>query len=191
MFKKQIILAFILFVQLIYSQNELVYTNYSWDKNPSYSIEEGNTEPIISIKDKTITEFYFQESEGLVEYFLEHKILWLNSDDDIESYNKIYLPYSSTSELMVNKARVITKSGDVIELDNSKILTAQDEETGRNYKFFAFEGVQKGSFIEYYYVEKRYPKYSGNLIEFQSKFNKKNIEFDLYAPKNLIFKFKN
>ena len=190
MLKNQIIIAFLLFVQLISSQNDLVYTTYSWDKNPTYKIEEGNTEPIIAIKDKILTEFYFQGNDGLVEYYLEHKVLWLNSDDNIENYNKIYLPYTTTSELMVNKARVITKKGTVIELDDSKILTAQDEETGRNYKFFAFEGVEKGSFIEYYYVVRRYPRYSGNLIDFQSSYNKKNIEFDLYAPKNLIFKFK-
>lgn len=190
MLKNQIIIAFLLFVQLISSQNDLVYTTYSWDKNPTYKIEEGNTEPIIAIKDKILTEFYFQGNDGLVEYYLEHKVLWLNSDDNIENYNKIYLPYTATSELMVSKARVITKNGTVIELDDSKILTAQDEETGRNYKFFAFEGVEKGSFIEYYYVVRRYPRYSGNLIDFQSSYNKKNIEFDLYAPKNLIFKFK-
>ncbi|MFD0990671.1 DUF3857 domain-containing protein [Mariniflexile jejuense] len=190
MLKNQIIIAFLLFIQLISSQNDLVYTNYSWDKNPAYKIEEGNTEPITAIKDKILTEFYFQGNDGLVEYYLEHRVLWLNSDDNIENYNKIYLPYTATSELMVNKARVITKNGTVIELDDSKILTAQDEETGRNYKFFAFEGVEKGSFIEYFYVVRRYPRYSGNLIDFQSSYNKKNIEFDLYAPKNLIFKFK-
>lgn len=190
MSKSSIILSFLLFTQLIISQNDLIYTNYAWDKNPSYKIDEGNTEPIIALKDKTLTEFYFQGDDGLVEYFLEHRVLWLNSDDKIEDFNKIYLPYSSSSELMVNKARVITKNGSIIELDDSKILTAQDEETGRHYKFFAFEGVEKGSFIEYYYVVKRYPRYSGNQIDFQSSYSKKNIEFDLYAPKNLIFKFK-
>ena len=190
MLKNPLIVSLLLLTQIIYSQNELEYTSYSWENNPSYKIEEGNNDPIIAIKDKVLTEFHFQDNDGLVEYFLEHKILWLNSDDNIENFNKIYLPYSSTSELMVNKARVITKTGSVIELDESKILTAQDEETGRHYKFFAFEGVEKGSFIEYYYVVKRYPKYSGNLIEFQSDYNKKNVQFDLYAPKNLIFQFK-
>ncbi|WP_339916105.1 DUF3857 domain-containing protein [Yeosuana marina] len=189
MLKTKLIFTFILVTQLVSSQNELFYKSYKWDDNPSYKIEEGNNEPIIALKDKIITEFYFQDN-GLVEYFLEHKVLWLNSDEEIENYNKIYLPYSSNSELMVNKARVITKDGSVIELDDSKILTAKDEETGRNYKFFAFEGIGKGSFIEYYYVVKRYPRYNGNRITFQTDYSKKNVEFDLFAPKNLIFKFK-
>ncbi|MCF7559701.1 DUF3857 domain-containing protein [Sabulilitoribacter multivorans] len=190
MLKAKFILVFILFTQLAFTQKELpFYTSYSWDKNPSYSMTEDVEDPIIALKDKILTEFYFQE-EGLVEYFLEHRVLWLNSDDKIESYNKIYLPYTATSELKVNKARVIKKNGEIVELDDSKILTAQDEETGQNYKYFAFEGIEKGSFIEYYYVVRRYPRYKGNKITFQTDYKKNNVEFDLYSPNNLIFEFK-
>jgi len=187
--KTILLLPILLLTQLAISQNALFFENYSWEKTPNYSIAEGTTDHIIALKDKVATEFYF-EDDGLVEYFLKHKILWLNSDEKIEAYNKVYLPYNASSELKMNKARVITKEGEVLELDDSKILTAEDEETGGNYKYYAFEGVAKGSFIEYYYVVKRYPKYSGNDIIFQSNFDKKNIEFDLYAPQNLIFKFK-
>ncbi len=189
MLKIKLALIFVFTLQIASSQNEPFYTTYSWDENPSYKVEEGSDAPIIALKDKILTEFYFQEN-GLVEYFLEHRVLWLNSDDKIESYNKIYLPYSSTSELKVNRARVIKKNGEVVELDESKILTAQDEETGKNYKFFAFEGITKGSFIEYYYVVRRYPRYKGNRVLLQTDYKKKNIEFDVYAPNNLVFDFK-
>lgn len=189
MLKTKLIVAFLFITQLVVSQDEPFYTSYSWDENPTYSIEKGTEEAMIALKDKTLTEFYFQE-DGLVEFFLEHRILWLNSDEKIESYNKVYLPYTSTSELKINRARVINKDGEVIELDESKILTAQNEETGQNHKFFAFEGIEKGSFIEYYYVVKRYPRYKGNRITFQADFKKQNVEFDLYAPNNLVFEFK-
>jgi hypothetical protein len=189
MFKIKLTLVFVLLFQVIFSQSELFYNSYFWDEKPAYHIEENTVEPIIALKDKVLTEFSFQE-DGLVEYFLEHKVYWLNSDKTIENYNKIYLPYSSNSELKVNKARVITKDGNILELDESKILTAQDEETGKNYKFFAFEGIEKGSFIEYYYVVKRYPRYNGNQIIFQTDYKIKNVEFDLFAPNNLIFDFK-
>jgi len=189
MLKTKLLFYVICFSQLIFSQTEPFYTNYSWEENPSYIIEESVDDPLIALKDKILIEFYFQE-DGLVEYFLEHRVLWLNSDEKIESFNKVYLPYTSNSELKVNKARVIKKGGEVIDLDESKILTAQDEETGQNYKFFAFEGIEKGSFIEYYYVVKRYPRYKGNKITFQSDYEKRHVEFDLYAPNNLIFDFK-
>ena len=182
--------VFVMFTHLLVAQNEPFFKSYDWDENPVYNINDNNNEDIIAVKEKILTEFYFQGDEGLVEYFLEHRILWLNSDESIEDYNKVYLPYSSSSNLEVNKGRVITKDGNVIELDDSKILTAQNDETGKEYKFFAFEGIEKGSFIEYYYVVKRLPQYKGNRINVQSYYSKKNVEFDVYAPKNLIFKFK-
>ncbi|MBC3756829.1 DUF3857 domain-containing protein [Hyunsoonleella sp. SJ7] len=184
-----LLFTFILASQITLAQNELFFKDYSWEAEPNYAVEANIEDGIIALKDKIATEFYF-EDDGLVEYFLEHRVLWLNSDEKIEAYNKVYLPYNATSELVVNKARVITKEGKIIELDDSKILTSKDEETGRNYKFFAFEGITKGSIIEYYYVTKRYPRYSGNRLTFQTSYKKKNVEFDLFAPKNLIFEFK-
>ena len=188
--KKHIIVLIIVITSLTtFSQTIPFFKSYDWEQNPSYNITENNDENLIALKEKIVTEFYFEEG-ALFEYFLEHKILWLNSDDAIEDYNKIYLPFSSESELQINKARVITNNGKVINLDESKILTAQDEETGRQYKYFAFEGITKGSFIEYIYVVKKQPAYMGKRLNIQSYFNKKNVEFELLSPSNLTFKFK-
>ncbi len=166
------------------------YQDYDWDKNPSYSNEGFSEKSMASVKEKVVTEFYFNDEGGLVEYFLEHNVYYLNSDDAIEDYNKIYLPHSSDSNLEVTKARVILKDGNIYDLDDSKILTATNEETNKIYKYFAFEGIEKGSYIEYLYVVKRYPSYKGKRLNFQSSFQKNNVEFDLFAPTNLIFKFK-
>lgn len=190
--KKQInLILLILFISLYSKAQEKqpFYKSYSWSDNPIYSAVGFEDEQLVSLKDKIVTEFFF-EDDNLIEYYIEHRVLWLNSDEKIEDYNKVYLPYSNNSFLEVNKARVITKDGKVIELDDSKILTAQDEETNRSYKYFAFEGIEKGSFIEYYYVLKRIPKYKGRRITFQSSYPKNNVEFDLYSPNNLIFDFK-
>lgn len=188
--KKKLTVLFIgLFISnVLLSQVDPFFKQYDWETNPKYEIVDNN-EDIVSLKDKIVTEFYF-ENNSLVEYFLEHKVLWLNSDEKIEDYNKVYLPHSSSSELVINKARVIDEKGNIIELDKSKILTASDEETGKKYKYFAFEGLKKGSFIEYFYVQKKTPSYQGRKLYLQSSFDKKNVEFDLLSPKNLVFKFK-
>ena len=186
---KYLLLVILLFsLQVVFSQQLPFFKSYDWDSNPNYKIEKVD-EGMVAVKEKIVTEFYFEES-SLVEYFLEHKILWLNSDEKIEDYNKVYLPYSSNSNLEINKARVITNKGKIINLDESKILTASDEETGKKYKYFAFEGITKGSFIEYIYVVKKSPTYKGKKLNLQSSYNKKIVEFDLFSPKNLIFKFK-
>lgn len=182
------LLTYFLILSTAYSQ--AFYENYDWDKTPNYNAKDYADENLVSVKEKFATEFYFTSDDKFVEFYLEHKAYFLNSDEAIEDYNKVYLPYDSNSELVVNKARVITPSGKVIDLDDSKILTATDDETQRTFKYFAFEGIEKGSFIEFMYVVKRSPSYSGKRISFQDDFNKNNVEFDLFAPHNLIFKFK-
>ena len=164
------------------------YESYTWETTPSYQVEESDKD-MVAIKDKIVTEFYF-EDQNLTEYYLEHKILWLNSDDRIEEYNKIYLPFSNNASLKISKARVIKKTGEVIELEESKILSAEDEETGRKYKYFALEGIEKGSIVEYYYAVKKRPTYQGARIDIQNDYDKQIVEFDLYAPSNLLFTFK-
>ena len=164
------------------------YESYTWETTPSYQVEESDKD-MVAIKDKIVTEFYF-EDQNLTEYYLEHKILWLNSDDRIEEYNKIYLPFSNNASLKLSKARVIKKTGEVIELEESKILSAEDEETGRKYKYFALEGIEKGSIVEYYYAVKKRPTYQGARIDIQNDYDKQIVEFDLYAPSNLLFTFK-
>ena len=170
------------------AQTAPFYESYNWETNPSYQII-GSDNDMVAIKDKVVTEFYF-EDQSLTEYYLEHKILWLNSDDRIEEYNKIYLPFSNNASLQVSKARVIKKTGEVIELDESKILSAENEESGRKYNYFALEGIEKESIVEYYYVVKRRPKYQGARVDIQNDYNKQTVEFDLYAPANLLFTFK-
>ena len=87
--KISLLVAVLCVFQLAVSQDAPYFESYDWEENPSYAVEEGNTEDMIAVKEKTVTEFYFQKKD-LVEYFLEHKVLWLNSDDAIEEYNKIY-----------------------------------------------------------------------------------------------------
>ncbi|QAA81473.1 DUF3857 domain-containing protein [Aequorivita sp. H23M31] len=181
--------ALLFMAPLLLAQESPFYKNYSWEKIPKFSVQVPDSTSILGLKDKIITEFLY-EGDNFLEYFLEHKALWLNSDDRIEEYNKIYLPYSNTSELLISKARVIKPNGQIMELDDSKILTAEDEETQSVYKFFAFEGIEKGSIIEYYYLIKRVPEYSGRRLVFQTYYDKQDVSFDLYSPSNLIFQFK-
>lgn len=180
----------LLITTVMFSQSTPYYVTYNWDENPQYQVDPNTTEEILGIKNKVVTEFFMSSENDMEEYYLEHKVLWLNSDSAIEYYNKVYLPFSSSTQLEVNRARVITKDGRVVQLDESSILTARDEETGRQYKYFAFEGIEKGSFIEYYYILKKQPEYQGKKINLQSDVEWKNLSFDLYSPEHLVFKFK-
>jgi len=164
---------------------------YNWNEQPNYTQYNNDSEEIIGVKDKQIVDFEYDDVGRLVLYKLLHKAYILNSDEQIENYNKLYLPYTSSEEdLKVIQARVIKKNGDIIKLDKNKLLTAKDEESGREYKYYAFEGVDKGSVIEYFYIIKTSVECSGTKESPQKTFTNNNYSFDLYAPNNLIFKTK-
>ena len=164
------------------------YESYNWEITPSYQIEESDND-MVAIKDKVVTEFIF-EDQNLIEYYLEHKVLWLNSDDRIEEYTKVYLPIANDASQVVINVRIIKKTGEIIVLDKSRILRSEDDETGRDFNYFSIDDVEKGSIIEYYYVIKRSPKFQGAMVDIESDYDKQTIEFDLYAPSNLRFSFK-
>ena len=164
------------------------YESYNWEITPSYQIEESDND-MVAIKDKVVTEFIF-EDQNLIEYYLEHKVLWLNSDDRIEEYTKVYLPIANDASQVVINVRMIKKTGEIIVLDKSRILRSEDDETGRDFNYFSIDDVEKGSIIEYYYVIKRRPKFQGAMVDIESDYDKQTIEFDLYAPSNLRFSFK-
>ena len=164
------------------------YESYNWEISPSYQIEESDND-MVAIKDKVVTEFIF-EDQNLIEYYLEHKVLWLNSDDRIEEYTKVYLPIANDASQVVINARIIKKTGEIIVLDKSRILRSEGDETGRDFNYYSIDDVEKGSIIEYYYVIKRRPKFQGAMVDIQSDYDKQTVEFDLYAPSNLRFSFK-
>jgi len=170
------------------AQTAPFYESYNWEITPSYQIEESDND-MVAIKDKVVTEFIF-EDQNLIEYYLEHKVLWLNSDDRIEEYTKVYLPIANDASQVVINVRIIKKTGEIIVLDKSRILRSEDDETGRDFNYFSIDDVEKGSIIEYYYVIKRRPKFQGAMVDIESDYDKQTVEFDLYAPSNLRFSFK-
>ena len=183
--------SFILFLFITstsFTQTVPFFKSYNWELNPKYTIESSDKD-MIAIKDKVVTEFIF-EDQNLIEYYLEHKILWLNSDDRIEEYTKVYLPSANDASQVVINVRIIKKTGEIIVLDKSRILGSENEKTGIKFNYFSIDAIEKGSIIEYYYVAKRRPKLQGAMVDIESDYDKQTVEFDLYAPSNLSFSFK-
>lgn len=186
--KELIFITLFLFSVIGFSQN-LEYINYNWDENidiSKYKIDLN--EDLKSYKEHHQKEFYL-ENDSFLQIDLTHKLIWLNSDEAIENYNKVYLPYDNTSELVLSKARVIKANGDVLELSEDKILTAKDEETKREYKYYAVEGIEKGCFVEFIYAIKKIASYKGSKLVLQDNYAKHNISFELFAPSDFYFEF--
>lgn len=183
------IIIFSLLVNIAAAQSSFYYETYDWENSPSYPEVTSSDAEIQGLKNHIVSEFYVEDG-GFVEYYLEHEQLLLSSDGKIEEYNKIYLPYSNSTEILLHKARVINKNGKVIEVPDDKIFDAVDEETNRKYQYLALEGLEIGSVLERMYVYKRRPQYNGKYLRLQEDYDKYDVKFELICPEHLLFDFK-
>lgn len=177
------------------AQHTPFYKLYDWENDISSLTSYRDSLPeeeLIYIKNLSSFEFSYKKVENnpLTQYVLIHKSILLRSDNAIEENNKVYISFNENTSILTTKARVITPSNKIIELDSSKILTAVDENTNTTYKYFAFEGIEKGSIVEYYYVIEKKPFYEGSYITYQENHAIYNYTFQLISPDNLVFKFK-
>ncbi|MDX1651879.1 MAG: DUF3857 domain-containing protein [Brumimicrobium sp.] len=166
--------------------------SYDWEENPTLTeviINDTNT-AFIYLKNFESREFFDMDNGSFTEYVLTHRKIKLLSDRGIEGYNKIYLPVESDEEFLIEKARVINSKGKVIELNKKDIKEGFDEESERKYRYFAFEGIDIGSEIEYIFMYNRYPKLTGRLKDVQQNFLQKNYGFEVIAPQRLVIDFK-
>ncbi|MBL4651498.1 MAG: DUF3857 domain-containing protein [Flavobacteriales bacterium] len=176
---------------LIGSTQDLYYQDYTWDKEPDFKtvkIEEDEHEVIV--KDKRAIEFAYDSDNGFFEYYLKHRIIYIGTEKAIESNNRVYIPSDRIIESIFHKARVVSKEGKITELDEDDIKEAKDEESDDSYRYFALEGVEIGSFVEYLYLVKKSASYKGKIEYYQGEERRRDISFDLISPINLIFKTK-
>lgn len=126
------------------------YKSYQWEASPKlHQLSESDQQiPELVVKESHILEFVLDKNNFLC-YKLLHKIIKVNSDEAIERNNRIYLPLAASAKIIVNQARVINLKGEVKELKNEDIKEGINEETKTTYRYFALEGVDKGSEIEY------------------------------------------
>lgn len=191
-FNKIAIAAFaimLIFNSVNASAQDLYYADYDWEANPKAYQTDKEIDGELVLKNKRAVEFEF-EGEAFYEFFLHHKKIYVNSDEAIERNNRVYLPTADVEEVLMQKARVITSKGKVIELDEDDILEAKDEENRQSFRYFAFEGVDKGSCIEYFFLFKKYPEFRGARTILQSDRDARNVSFDLISPRFLKPKVK-
>lgn len=185
--KSRIIVFFAAFISAsVYSQ-DFYYQNYDWNKR-NIILEDTSGERKTILLRKEVIEYGYT-GDILYEYDLWHEVELINAEEVIELNNKKYIPYRNDAEVLIAKARVIKPDKSEIILDESKILTSYDETSKQYYKYFAFEGLQKGCIVEHYYVIKKNPEFYGVYSMIQTDYPIKKYAFDLFSPENLIFKF--
>jgi hypothetical protein len=174
----------------LFSQDPF-YKTYNWEVAPTlHSVSTYENEfPAIELKENNVVEFIYNDNV-LTSYILVHKIIKANNDDGIEKNNRIFLPFSDDTKMIVTKARVINSKGEVKELNESDIKVGENKENKSVYRYFALEGLDQGSEIEYIFVIHQDGEYYGRAFQLQNNMFKKNVELKIISPSNLVFKTK-
>jgi len=166
--------------------------SYKLSDSPVYDKSiKANDDNSAVLKENYQIEFIFEEG-GLSCYVLMHKKVRVFTDKGVENNNKVYIPFAEEGDLKNYEARVIMPDGKVRSLGADAVKEGVDEESNYKFKYFAFEGIEKGVDLEYfYYMRRNSMSYKGKAISLQSTSTVKyDVDFSLLAPDNLLFKSK-
>ena len=146
----------------------------------------------VILKDVRIYNYFYDKStekSTLTQVQTRHRIIQINDTRAIESYNRLYIPLGGVLEIMDIQARTIAPDGKITELDKYKIKELANKEGEGAYKIFAFEGLEKGSRLEYFYKVKEDVDYSlRNTV--QGSDPVQFSQFEIITPDNLKFEYK-
>jgi len=187
--KKLILISALLSVQYAYSQTPPIEREKWVEKPVIYALNSKySKEPAIVVSDKIRVEFVDETKQEMAEYYTMHKIIHINDDRGIETFNKIYLNFNEKSDIVDVKARTILPGGKIIELDKNNIKDIKDKE-GNEYKIFALDGLEKGCDVEYLYTFKRPVSFFGREVV-QGNSPILETTFQIIAPGRLKFDLK-
>ncbi len=131
------------------------------------------------LSEKNFLEYAFDEKNSLYRYYGTHRRIHLNESKAVESYNKIILPINSTSELLMIKARGISKNGTVKEVGIEAVKELEEE--GRIYKILAVEGLEVGGEVDFYFLFRSAPNMFGSEVV-QESIPIRETEFRIISP---------
>ncbi len=109
-----------------YSQQPKIVTE-SWEANPTiHSIDKKyDNESAVVLLDKRRVE-YIDGKDELFVYRTLHKIVRVNDDKGIESFNTVYLGVADNSDIIDIRARTILPNKKIIEVDRKNIKDLKD-----------------------------------------------------------------
>lgn len=145
-----------------------------------------NNESAVILLDKRRVEF-IDEKDEVAAYKTLHRRIHIIDDKGIEQFNKVYLPVSSSNEIVDIMARTILPSGKIITVDSKNIRDLKEDD--QNYKIFAMEGLEKGCDVEFYYIYKANVSYFGREI-IQNNYPVLEAAVAVISPARLIFEMK-
>ncbi len=187
---KKILFPLLFPLSVCMAQQQPAINREEWDPKPTLHPIDNKyaKESAVILLDIRRMEYIDEVKNEVGLYRTLHRIIRVNDDKGIESFNKIYLGVTDNSDIVDIRARTILPSGKIIEIDKQNIKDLKEED-GNMYKIFAMEGLEKGCEVEYYYTFKRSAVYFGRE-QIQNGFPVLNARLQIVAPERLGFQIK-
>ncbi len=182
---KQLILLFTLLGLSQVNGQSYSSEDYNWGEAKYDVLKVDDSTNVYDILNKRLFHYYYNSNNDLIAEYLFHRKAYINSNDAIERLNKIYISQSKDN-IRKFMARVINSSGKTIEITEEKILKGVDEDTEQEYVYFAMEGLEVGSQIEYFFIKEINPTLNGLLQNIQGYEPIQRYELDIISPWNLV-----
>ncbi|WP_306642250.1 DUF3857 domain-containing protein [Sanyastnella coralliicola] len=168
------------------------YEDYDWKEEAVLTdMPEGvENEGAFFTKYHSFRELLLTEKGYPIERYTVHYIRKVVTEEAIENENKIYYLSNESENVVTQKARVIRPDGEVRLIGTDELVTAENEETGQTQRYFALEGLEPGSDVEYILQVLRFPSQNGVIIYFQGSEPKFDYNFELIYPQGLGYTWK-
>lgn len=164
--------------------------SYDWDparKLYSLTSEEDNFQEYVL---KAYRGYQYRwEGDNLITYFTDHRIIRVKTSNAIERHNRIYISMRNVQDIVLLKARSISKAGKITLFDQKNLKEVKDDKSDNTYRIFAIEGVETESEIEYLYTLKMNGRTQESYY-FQQETPIRDFSFLLVSPKSLSFDFR-
>ena len=131
---------------------------------------------------------YNEQQYRLTEETYLHRIVYVNSEDALNDYNKLYVPVNTDNDLKDYNVRVISPNGQAHTIGKDALQHGQTDQ-GDKYLYFAISGMEKGCLVDFYYLLDRSTVLSGTYLPMQSSMPIDSSNFELDCPSYLTFAF--
>lgn len=165
-------------------------TSYDWD--PAPAIPDGlrqGTDSDVLLKRNTISQ-YDDSGQELAFYELFHLQRYAHDEASVEANKTMEISVGHIDRIIRIKARSVSADGTVHELGESAFKRRVDEEDNREKLYFAFEGLQPGSIVEYMMLCKQSGDIQGDITRMQFNIPVVEQRYELLVPRGWQFAFK-
>lgn len=184
MFQKALLISLLIVAQ------HLAVAQIEWQpERMPFPVEEKQQDyPVYYLYRGVHYDFKYDEQSRYVCDITFHEIVRTSNEEALSSENKIYISTSNVIDILDIKARTISRSGEVITLDQDDVKEVEDEQNEAGYRIFAVEGAEIGGEIEYRYVKRVHGStFLTENIQFSAPVGQ--YDFLLTCPENLEFDF--